>query len=88
MFERNITPDSVIFVVENGEVIRKYDDDTPYPSRLILGGLRSNLCMLWRLIVTMIPLSLLSMNLTLTFGMRILSPRKSSQNELHDLQKW
>ena len=37
MFERNISPDHVIDAVENGEVIRRYDDDTPYPSRLILG---------------------------------------------------
>jgi hypothetical protein len=37
MFERNISPDHVIDVVKNGEVIRQYDDDTPYPSRLILG---------------------------------------------------
>lgn len=37
MFERGISRDDVRLVVENGEVIREYPDDTPFPSRLILG---------------------------------------------------
>lgn len=37
MAARNITRDDVEFVVRDGEVIREYADDTPYPSRLILG---------------------------------------------------
>lgn len=37
MFERSISRDDVRHVVENGEVIREYPDDTPFPSRLILG---------------------------------------------------
>lgn len=37
MFERAITPDEVKNVIAHGEIIRKYPDDTPYPSRLILG---------------------------------------------------
>lgn len=37
MAEREITIDDVRDVVQNGEVIRDYPDDTPYPSRLILG---------------------------------------------------
>ena len=37
MFERKISPEDVRSVVESGETIQKYPDDTPYPSRLILG---------------------------------------------------
>lgn len=37
MFQRNISEDDVRAVVKTGEVIREYPDDTPYPSRLILG---------------------------------------------------
>lgn len=37
MFERSISQDDVKYVVENGEVIREYPDDQPFPSRLILG---------------------------------------------------
>jgi hypothetical protein len=37
MFERGISTDDVRQVTELGEVIREYADDTPYPSRLILG---------------------------------------------------
>jgi hypothetical protein len=37
MFERSISQDDVRYVVENGEVIRRYPDDRPFPSRLILG---------------------------------------------------
>ena len=37
MFSRNISEEEVRFVVEKGEVIEKYENDTPYPSKLILG---------------------------------------------------
>ncbi len=37
MFERSVSRDDVADVIEHGEVIRDYPDDTPYPSRLILG---------------------------------------------------
>jgi hypothetical protein len=39
MFERAISRDDVQHVIENGVVIREYPDDTPFPSRLILGWL-------------------------------------------------
>ena len=37
MFERQISDEDVRHVLSTGEVIRSYPDDTPYPSRLILG---------------------------------------------------
>jgi len=37
MFERHITVDDVRAVVESGESITTYPDDTPYPSRLVVG---------------------------------------------------
>ncbi len=37
MFERGISRDDVRHVIDNGEVIREYPDDTPFPSRLLLG---------------------------------------------------
>jgi hypothetical protein len=37
MFARGIDEDVVKDVVRSGEVIREYPDDTPYPSRLVLG---------------------------------------------------
>ena len=37
MFERQISPDAVIYVVKHGEVIAEYKDDQPYPSFLLLG---------------------------------------------------
>jgi hypothetical protein len=37
MFRRRITADDVRAVLENGEVIKDYPSDTPYPSQLILG---------------------------------------------------
>lgn len=37
MFEREISRDDVSEVVQNGEVIRRYTDDKPYPSQLVLG---------------------------------------------------
>jgi hypothetical protein len=37
MFERGISVEEVWAVVEVGETIITYSDDTPYPSRLVLG---------------------------------------------------
>lgn len=37
MFERRISRDDVVWVVEKGTVIEDYPNDTPYPSRLMLG---------------------------------------------------
>ena len=37
MFERDLSRDDIVAVVEQGEVIKEYPDDTPYPSRLLLG---------------------------------------------------
>ena len=38
MFERDIRADEVVEVAKNGDVVESYDDDTPYPSRLISGS--------------------------------------------------
>lgn len=37
MFERGVSVDEVQVVLESGEVIAAYPEDTPYPSRLVLG---------------------------------------------------
>ncbi len=37
MFQRNISEKDVRSILMKGEVIEGYSDDTPYPSRLILG---------------------------------------------------
>ena len=37
MFERRVSRDDVWHVLIAGEVIERYSDDTPYPSRLVLG---------------------------------------------------
>ncbi len=37
MFQRRIGREDVRHVLANGEVIEEYPEDTPYPSRLILG---------------------------------------------------
>ena len=37
MFQRSISEEHVRHVLETGEVIQRYPDDQPYPSRLILG---------------------------------------------------
>lgn len=37
MFERGITVDDVRAVLRTGETIENYPDDSPYPSRLVLG---------------------------------------------------
>ena len=37
MFQYGIDEEDVRRVLENGETIKYYPDDTPYPSRLVLG---------------------------------------------------
>jgi hypothetical protein len=37
MFQRSILESEVRAIVEEGEVIERYPDDQPYPSRLMLG---------------------------------------------------
>jgi hypothetical protein len=37
MFEREISADDVLSVLRDGQSIELYPDDTPYPSRLIVG---------------------------------------------------
>lgn len=39
MFQRHLNEKDVRFVLEKGETIESYPDDTPYPSRLVLGWL-------------------------------------------------
>jgi hypothetical protein len=36
MFQRGITEGQVLQVIENGQTIEEYPDDSPYPSRLLL----------------------------------------------------
>ena len=38
MAERGFSPETIKTVIQNGTVIKEYPDDTPYPSRLILGN--------------------------------------------------
>jgi Domain of unknown function (DUF4258) len=38
MFERSLSPGDVRTVLEHGEVIAEFPDDTPFPSRLMLGS--------------------------------------------------
>jgi hypothetical protein len=37
MFQRGISRDDVLSILQEGQVIEDYPDDTPYPSRLLLG---------------------------------------------------
>mgnify|MGYP003621217101 CR=1 FL=1 len=37
MFERGISPEDVRHVLDDGQAIEQYPNDTPYPSRLVLG---------------------------------------------------
>jgi len=37
MAERQVSPNMIKAIIKNGTVIKEYPDDTPYPSRLILG---------------------------------------------------
>ena len=39
MFARSITPDDVVSVVTQGDVIASYPDEEPYPKRLLFGRL-------------------------------------------------
>ena len=41
MFERGISEADVKKVVQTGEVIENYPEDTPYPSKLVLGWCES-----------------------------------------------
>jgi hypothetical protein len=43
MFERKVGAEEIRYVLETGEVIEEYLDDTPYPSRLILGCYKGRL---------------------------------------------
>lgn len=37
MFERSVSVTDIRAVLESGETIEEYPDDTPFPSRLVLG---------------------------------------------------
>ena len=37
LFERRIGVTEVLAILQSGDVIARYDDDRPYPSRLVLG---------------------------------------------------
>ena len=37
LFERSVPVEAVTRIVEEGRTILRYDDDKPYPSRLVLG---------------------------------------------------
>jgi len=37
MFQRQVNENDVRWVIQNGETVEQYPDDTPYPSRLLLG---------------------------------------------------
>lgn len=37
MYERNVSEQEVRNVLATGEAVEEYPDDTPYPSRLVLG---------------------------------------------------
>lgn len=37
MAESRFSPDMIKSIIKNGIIIKEYPDDTPYPSRLILG---------------------------------------------------
>lgn len=41
MFERDITPEECEYVALHGKVIEEYQDDSPFPSKLILGEILS-----------------------------------------------
>jgi hypothetical protein len=43
MFERKISAEEVSYVLETGEAIEEYPDDTPYPNRLIMGCCKGRL---------------------------------------------
>jgi hypothetical protein len=37
MFQRSLSPAAIAIVLQAGEVIASYPEDTPYPSQLLLG---------------------------------------------------
>jgi hypothetical protein len=37
MYFRSISKEEIKFVVENGEIIMEYPEDTPYPTKLMMG---------------------------------------------------
>jgi hypothetical protein len=37
MFERRVSIEDIEAVIDSGETIKDYPDDSPYPSRLVLG---------------------------------------------------
>ena len=37
MFERNVSVDELRNIINEGKVIERYKNDSPYPSRLVLG---------------------------------------------------
>lgn len=37
MFQRQISEEEVRYIVESGEVIEQYPEDTPFPSKLMMG---------------------------------------------------
>ena len=41
MFQRGVGRDDVTAVISSGETIAEYPDDHPYPSRLLLGFIKS-----------------------------------------------
>lgn len=41
MYQRSISEPEVRHVIATGEIVEDYPDDTPYPSRLVLGWHRS-----------------------------------------------
>ena len=47
MFQYRISEDDVRHVLEGGETIKNYPDDTPYPSRVVLGWLASRDLYTW-----------------------------------------
>ena len=54
MFERSIRRDDVQEVIDNGEIIREYPDDTPFASRLILGWIQKRPLTLLQRMMTII----------------------------------
>ena len=41
IIERGISPNNIRFVIANGEIIKHYNNDKPYPSVLILGTINN-----------------------------------------------
>lgn len=37
LIEREISISDIVAVIDNGEIIRQYEDDSPFPSCLVLG---------------------------------------------------